>query len=123
MQNSIASGWRLAIRILLAQGSISLLTGLIFLLQSEFSALAALSSGLVVTLGNGLLGARLLMPMFPGTVSSVLPGLLVGTLLKWMTIIGGLYLVLGYFHLPPLPGLCGVIAVVVTQLIGYCFKP
>lgn len=121
MWNSIATGKQLATRIVLAQSGITLLVAGVFLTQGGRSALAALCAGLSVLLGNGLLALRLFL--FPHvSAGSALMGLLIGTALKWMVVLGGLYLVLGYFQLPPVPALCGVIAALAVQLMGLRFQ-
>lgn len=121
VRNSIAAGRRLAARVLVIQACISLAAAMLFLLQGLPSALAALCGGALVVIGNALLALR----MFGATQAGgefALSRLIAGAILKWFVVIGGIYLVIGQFRLPPLPALCGLSAALLANLAGFRFK-
>lgn len=121
MRNSIAAGRRLATRIVFAQTGVSLLMALLFLAQGWRPATGALAGGLLVAVGTLLLAAR----MFRGDAISgptAFWGLLLGTLLKWVWLAGGLISLLGVWRLPPLAVVTGFTAALLTHLAGLRFK-
>ena len=117
MQNSIAAGRRLALRVVGAQLLVTVAVAAGFLLLGWNSGLAALSGGGVVALGTAALALRLFAPG-PAAAGTVLARLIVGNLLKWAVIGVGLYLTMVKAGLPGLPVMCGVIAALLPQLIG-----
>ena len=121
MRNSIAVGRRLAARIVFAQVGATFLVAVPFLAQGWRSAIAVLCCGMMVAIGNALLASRLFTAVLPGA-GYVLTRLLVGIILKWMVIIGGLYLLIEQYRLPLLPTLSGLIVALVVQVIGLRFK-
>jgi hypothetical protein len=54
----------------------------------------------------------------PAGAGTVLARMIVGNLLKWIVIGGGLYLALAKAGLPGLPVIAGVIAALLPQLFG-----
>ena len=117
--NTLAAGRRLAARLLVAQLGLALLVGLIFLLQGRRAAFAAIAGAALVALGTALLASRALVR---GGPMEVLTRVLMGTLLKWLVVLGGLYLLLGRWHLPPLPALVGVIVALAANVLALRFK-
>lgn len=88
-----------------------------FLVQGWRPALAALSGGGVVALGTGVLALRL-FAAGPAPAGTVLARLIVGNLLKWAVIAGGLYLAMVRVALPALPVMMGLIAALVPLGLG-----
>ena len=117
MQNSIAAGRRLALRVVLAQAGATLLVAAGFLLGGWQSALGVLAGGGVVTLGTAMLALRM-FAAGPSTAGTVLARMIVGNLLKWIVIGVGLYLLLAKAGLPGGPVIAGVIAALLPQLLG-----
>jgi ATP synthase protein I len=117
MQNSIAAGRRLAIRVVCAQFGVTALVAAGFLLQGWRAGLAVLTGGTVIALGTALLALRLFAGA-PVSAGTVLARLVVGSVLKWGVIALGLYLALVKAGLTGLPVVIGVIAALVPQLLG-----
>ncbi|RAN75346.1 hypothetical protein B5P43_27395 [Bacillus sp. SRB_336] len=122
MLNSLASGRRLALRIMLLQLAVAALAGLVFLtLGRRDEAMAATAGAVVVALGTALLSAR----FFSGLSSSAgmaLGRLLTGMFLKWIVIVGGLFMILFQFKLPPLAAITGLVAAYAVYLVAFRFK-
>jgi len=117
MQNSIAAGRRLALRVVCAQLGATVLVAVGFLLEGWRAGLAALSGGGVVAIATGVLALRM-FATGPAGAGTVFARLIIGNLLKWSVIALGLYLVMVKAGLPGLPVMCGVIAALVPQLLG-----
>ncbi|MGH8041124.1 MAG: ATP synthase subunit I [Rudaea sp.] len=117
MQNSIAAGRRLAIRVVLAQLVATVLVAAGFAWRGWLPALAVLAGGGVVALGTALLALRLFAAP-PAAAGTVLARLIVGNLLRWGVIGAGLYLAMVEAALPGLPVLAGLIAALLPQLLG-----
>lgn len=106
MDNSLAAGRRLASQVVLAQVAAAVVTGLLFWIGGAAPALAALAGGLVVAIGNALLALRVFRPnLARGSVT--MQRFALGTLLKWLVVLGGLFLVLVRMRLPLVPTLVG----------------
>lgn len=121
MLNTLAAGRRQARRVLTAQAVATLAAALAFLAQGPGAALAALTGGAAVTLGSALMAWR----AFGGGVSGAHVALLRlfgGLALKWLVIVGALYLALARWQLPPLPLLAGLGAALVAFLLGFRIK-
>ena len=117
MLNSVAAGWRLARRVVVLQAAVTVATALVSLLSSRDAALGALAGGTAMTLGS-LLAA---WGAFAGGVAGagvVLWRLLSGTALKWIVVVGGMYLAIAAWHLPALPVLAGAALAAAAWLIG-----
>jgi ATP synthase protein I len=111
----------MATRIVFAQAGVSLLMALLFLAQGWRPATGALAGGMLVALGTTLLAAR----MFRGDAISgpmAFWGLLLGTLLKWILLVGGLISLLAVWRLPPLAVITGFTAALLVHLAGLRFK-
>jgi ATP synthase protein I len=109
MQNTIAAGRRLALRVVCAQFGAAALVAAGFLLAGWRSGLAALCGGAVVALATGVLALRL-FGAGPAPAGIVFARLIVGNLLKWGVIALGLYLTIAKAELPGLPVICAVVA-------------
>jgi F0F1-type ATP synthase assembly protein I len=116
VDNSLAASRRLALQVVLGQAVVAALAGLGFLVQGVHAAVAALAGGLLVTAGTGLLALRVFAPALAGP-GSMLARFALGTLLKWIVVIVGFYLILGYWKLPALPALVGLVAAVLVNLV------
>lgn len=116
MDNSLAASRRLALQVVLGQAVVAALAGLGFLVQGVHAAVAALAGGLLVTAGTGLLALRVFAPALAGP-GSMLARFALGTLLKWIVVIVGFYLILGVWKLPALPALVGLVAAVLVNLV------
>lgn len=117
MQNSIAAGRRLALRVVCTQIGATAVVAAGFLLAGWRSGLAAWCGGTVVALATGVLALRL-FAAGPSPAGLVFARLIVGNLLKWGVIALGLYLTMVKAGLPGLPVICGVIAALLPQLFG-----
>lgn len=120
MLNSLASGRRLALRIVVLQLAVAVLAGLVFLAQGRREALAAAAGAAVAALGTALLSARALAGM--GGAGMVMLRLVTGMVLKWVVVIGGLVLILFQWKLPPLAAIVGLVAATAVHLFAFRFK-
>lgn len=106
VDNSLAAGRRLAVHVVLAQAAAAGIAGALFLVAGAWAALAATAGGLVVALGNALLALRVFRPpLASGAV--IARRFALGTLLKWLVVLGGLFVILVRMRLPLLPALVG----------------
>jgi len=117
MQNSIAAGRRLAIRVVCAQLGVTVLVAAGFAFADWRSGLAALCGGSVVAAATSVLALRM-FAAGPASAGMVFARTVVGNMLKWGVIAIGLYLTMVKAGLPGLPVMCGVIAALVPQLLG-----
>ena len=117
MQNSIAAGRRLAIRVVAAQAAATALVVVGFAWRGWDDALAVLAGGGAVALGTAVLALRLFAGP-PAAAGTVLARLIVGNLLRWCVIGIGLYLALVKAALPGLPVIAGLVAALLPQLFG-----
>lgn len=117
MQNSIAAGRRLAIRVVAAQAAVTVLVAAGFALRGWNDALAVLAGGGSVVLGTVVLALRLFAGS-PAAAGTVLARMIVGNLARWIVIGAGLYLAMVTARLPGLPVLAGLIAALLPQLFG-----
>ena len=118
--NSLASGRRLALRVVFWQLGAGALTGIFFLVLGWREALAAFLGAGIVAAGTALLSLRAFALLGSGEMA--LARLLAGVILKWMTIAGGLMLVLVQFKLPPLATITGLVAAYAVNLLAFRFK-
>lgn len=120
MLNSIASGRRLALRIMLLQLAVALLVGLAFLALGRREAISAAAGATVVALGTALLSARFFSGLHGAGMA--FGRLLTGMLLKWIVIVGGLVVILFQYKLPPLAAITGLVAAYAVYLLAFRFK-
>ena len=103
------------------QAGVALVVAALFLVQGPDAMLAALLGGGLVMLGTALMAWR----VFTGTragAGMALADMIVGMGLKWVVIIGGLYLLIARWHLPPLAVLAGMGAAMAVNLAALRFK-
>ena len=106
MLHSAASGWRLALRVVAYQAAAALATAAACYASGPRAALAARAGGGAMALGS-LLAA---WGAFGGGVAGAgvaLGRLLLGTAVKWLVVIVGLYLAMAVWKLPAVPVLAG----------------
>lgn len=120
MLNSLASGRRLASRIVLLQLAVAVMVGLAFLPLGRQEAIAAAASAMMVALGTAMLSMR----FFSGLVGAgmALSRLLTGMIVKWVVIVGGLIVILFQYKLPPLAAISGLVAAYAVYLLAFRFK-
>jgi ATP synthase protein I len=109
--NSLASGRRLALRIMLLQLAVALLAGLVFLMLGRREAMSAAAGAAIVALGTALMSARFFSGI--GGASLALSRLLTGMLLKWILV---------QYKLPPLAAITGLVAAYAVYLLAFRFK-
>ena len=120
MLNSLATGRRLALRILLLQLAVAVLSGVVFLAQGRREAMAAMLTAGLVALGTALMSVQFFRGI--GGAGLVLGRLLTGMFLKWFVIVGGLVVILFQFKLPPLAAITGLVAAYAVYLLAFRFK-
>ena len=121
VQNHPSSGRLLAAWVLLSQAAATALASLAWLAGGPREALAALAGGLVATVASALFALRYLGGSGV-TAGTVLARLFAGTLLKWLVMIGGLYILLGRLAWPALPVVTGFGAALMAQVASGFFK-
>ncbi len=118
--NSLASGRRLASRIMLLQFAVAGFLGVAFLALGRREAIAAAAGATIVALGTALSSARFFSSL--GGAGFVLGRWLTGMLLKWIVIVGGLIMIMFQFKLPPLAAVTGLVAAYAVYLLAFRFK-
>ena len=102
---------------MLLQAGFAAGVSLLFLFAGMASAKAALAGGLIVAVGNAILGWR----MFAGGVAPpprLLYALLVGELLRLVWLVGAIGFAFAVLRLEPLPLLAGVFGAFVAHGLG-----
>ena len=120
MLNSLAAGRRFALRVVLLQLAMAVLTGLVFLALGWREAVAAAAGAGIVALGTALLALRTFAGLSGGGAG--LHRLMMGVILKWMAIVGGLIVVMVQFKLPPLAVISGLGVAYAVNLLALRFK-
>jgi ATP synthase protein I len=118
--NSLASGRRLALRLLLWQLFAALVVGLVFATVGSREAIAAVAGALIVALGTALLSLRLFSQV--GGAGFALGRFLTGMILKWMVVIGGMIAIMFQYKLPPLAAITGLVVAYAVNLLAFRFK-
>jgi len=118
--NSLASGRHLALRIIVLQLAAALLVGTAFLVLGYREAIAAAGGAAVVALGTALLSLRFFSGLQGAGVA--LGRLLTGMFLKWIVIVGGLFVILFHYKLPPLAAISGLVVAYAVYLLAFRFK-
>ncbi len=121
VDNSLAAGRRLAIQVVLVQAAVAAVAGLAFLVRNVPSAIGALAGGLVVAAGTAVLALRVFAPALAGPGTTVMR-FAVGTLLKWVVMLGGFYLILAYWRLPALPAFVGLVGALLVNWVALKFE-
>lgn len=117
MHDPVAAGRRSSRRALALQAVVAVLVALAFAVQGSQQALSAALGGGAMLSGNALAAAVAL----GGGIQSARAAfarLLLGTLGKWIVVMGVLVVGFGLWHLPPLPALVGVVAGLLAYLVG-----
>lgn len=120
MLNNLASGRRLALRIVLLQFAVAALAGGVFLALGRREAVSAAAGAVLVALGTAVMSARMFSDI--GGAGLALGRLLTGMFLKWIVIVGGLVMILFQFELPPLAAITGLVAAYAVYLLAFRFK-
>ena len=120
MLNSLASGRRVALRMILLQVAVSVCVGAGFLALGRAYAVAGALGALVVAMGTALLSFQAFTRL--GSGEMVLARLLIGMILKWIMVLGGLLVILVQLKLPPLAALTGFGAAYAVNLLAFRFK-
>ncbi len=118
--NNLASGRRLALRIVSLQFAVAVLAGLAFLALGRREAVSAAAGAVLVALGTAAMSARMFGNI--GGAGLALGRLLTGMFLKWIVIVGGLVMILFQFKLPPLAAVTGLVAAYAVYLLAFRFK-
>ena len=121
MLNSVATGRRLALRIVLIQLLVAAAIALMFLPQGMLSALAAGMGGVAVVLGSLVLALRS-FGRAPMSANAALLRMLVAMALKWIVFLAVLYVALVRFALPPVPLLVGAVVTTLSFLFAARLK-
>lgn len=111
--NSLATSRKLAARLLVAQALAALVTGVVCLPWGWQHMLAAWTGGMLVMAGTALMAARGLTRGGPGTV---LARMFLGMLLRWIVVLGGMFVVLVRLKWPPAPLIAGLAAALLAPL-------
>ena len=118
--NSLDTGRRLALRIIMWQAIGAVLVGVMLLPWGVRAGLAAVAGALLVMLGTLLHSMRVFVGM--QGVGLALGRMLTGMILKWMTIVCGLFVILTQFRLPPLAVVLGLMVACAVNLMAFRFK-
>jgi F0F1-type ATP synthase assembly protein I len=118
--NNLASGRRLALRIVLLQFAVAAVTGVAFLALGRREAVSAAAGAVLVALGTAVMSTRMFSGI--GGAGLALGRLLAGMFLKWIVIVGGLVMILFQFELPPLAAITGLVAAYAVYLLAFRFK-
>lgn len=118
--NSLASGRRLALRLLLWQLFVAVIVGLAFATQGRREAIAAMAGAMIVVAGTALLSVRVFGQVTGAGIA--LWRLLTGMVLKWMVIIGGMIAIMFQYKLPPLAAITGLVVAYAVNLLAFRFK-
>ena len=119
--NSLDTGRRLALRIVLLQLAVAAMVGAVFLVaRGHRDAVSAVAGGFTVALGTALMSVQALGRLVGG--AAAFARLLLGLLLKWAVVVGGLGLILFKYKLPPLAAVTGLAAAYAVHLMAFRFK-
>ena len=121
MFNSLTANRRLAFRMVAVQAAVALLVALGFLFQDAKAALAAGTGGLAVASGSLLLAWRSMLGA-AASAGLALARIVSGLVLKWVVVLGALYLSFAQWNLPPLPLLCGLVAAMAASFLTHGLK-
>ncbi|HEY8683719.1 MAG TPA: ATP synthase subunit I [Rhodanobacter sp.] len=105
---------------MLLQLAVALMVGLVFLTLGRREAMSGAAGAVIVALGTALMSARFFSGLDGG--GPALSRLLMGMLLKWIVIVGGLIMILVQYKLPPLAAITGLAAALAVYLLAFRFK-
>ena len=120
MLNSLDAGRRLALRMVLLQLAVAVIVGAMFLLKGHREAVSAAAGGGTAALGTALMSVQVFGRLVGG--AAAFTRLLLGVLLKWAVVVGGLGLILFKYKLPPLAAVTGLVAAYAVYLAAFRFK-
>ena len=120
MLNSLDAGRRLALRMVLLQLAVAVIVGAMFLLKGHREAVSAAAGGGTAALGTALMSVQVFGRLVGG--AAAFARLLLGMLLKWAVVVGGLGLILFKYKLPPLAAVTGLVAAYAVYLAAFRFK-
>jgi len=118
--NSLDAGRRLALRTVLLQLAVAAMVGAVFLLKGHREAVAAAAGAFTVAPGTALISVQVFGRLVGG--AAAFARLLLGMLLKWAAVVGGLGLILFQYKLPPLAAVTGLVAAYAVYLLAFRFK-
>ena len=118
--NSLDAGRRLALRTVLLQLAVAAMGGAVVLLKGHGEAVSAAAGGFTVALGTALMSVQAFGRLVGG--AAAFARLLLGMLLKWAVVVGGLGLILFKYKLPPLAAVTGLVAAYAVYLLAFRFK-
>ena len=121
MHDPVAVGRRTAHRALAIEAAFVLLVSLAFLSQGPQPALAAAVGGGAVLMGNAL-AAFVALGGGIQSARAAFARLLLGTVAKWVVVMGVLAISFGAWRISPLPVLVGVVASMLAYLLGFNFS-
>jgi F0F1-type ATP synthase assembly protein I len=114
--NSLAANRRLAYRMVAVQAVVAMLVALAFLVaQGNKEALAAAIGGGAAALGSLVLAWRSL-PSTPKSAGWSISRMVSGLVLKWVVVLGVLFVAMAKLAMPPLPLVVGLAAGVMSAL-------
>ena len=120
MHDSVAMARRSTHRALAIEAVVVTLVALAFLVQGSQQAVAAAVGGGAVVLGNAL-AAFVALGGGIQPARAAFARLLLGTLGKWVVVMGVLAVSFGVWRISPLPVLVGVVASMLAYLLGLNF--
>ncbi|WP_240126836.1 hypothetical protein [Thermomonas alba] len=120
MLNSAKAGWRLALRAVAFQVAAALATAAAGMTLGPRAALAALAGGGTLALGS-LVAAWGAFGVGVSSGGVALARLLLGTAVKWLIVVVGLYLAMAVWKLPPVPVLAGAAMAAAAFLVSMRF--
>lgn len=121
MLNSVAAGWRLALRATAFQLVAALLVALAFLPAGMKPAVSAGVGGLAVALG-GLAASWVAFGKDVSPAMGALGRVVAGMLLKWCVVILVVALALAGLKLPPLPLLVGLVMATLVFVVTHSIR-
>ena len=121
MRNSLSSGRRLAARVVLVQALVAVVVAAAWLAAGRREALAAACGAGLVAFATAVFAWRFFAGD-PAGAGLALARFIGATALKWLLLLGGLYLALARFALPPLPLLSGFAIGLFAFLVALKFK-
>jgi F0F1-type ATP synthase assembly protein I len=121
VDNSLAAGRRLAAKVILVQTAVAVAAGLAFLARDVPSAVGAFAGSLLMAIGTAVLALRVFVPALAGPGAMMLR-FASGTLLNWIVVLEGLYLIFAFWKLPAMPAFIGVAAALMVNLAALKFE-
>ena len=118
MNNTVGSGKRLVLRVVLLQVGCATLTGLVFgILGGQAAALAALTGGIIAAVGSALFGWRMFLPGI-APARTLQRAMFAGEALKWLWYGLSIGFAFARLKVPPLPMLVGLVVAQFGYWIG-----